>query len=45
LTAATHLIKDVEDVVGEFSWVAKGKELLVDTTELVLIELTGWAVL
>ena len=36
--AIAVVVKDVEDVVCELAGIAKGEELLVDTTEFFLVE-------
>jgi hypothetical protein len=33
-------VKDLEYVIGEFPWFAKGEELFIYSTELLLVELT-----
>jgi hypothetical protein len=38
-------IEDVEDIVGEFAWVAEWKKLLIYSAEFSSVELTRWTVL
>lgn len=39
------LIKDIEDVIGEFAWITEGEELLVYSAEFRLVKLAAGAVL
>lgn len=43
--AVLVLIEDIEDVIGKFSWISEGEELLVYPTELGLVELSAGAIL
>lgn len=38
--AALVGIEYIKDVVGKFSWISKGEELLVDATEFCFVEMT-----
>ena len=39
------LVKDVEDVIGEFAWITEGEELLVYSAKFRLVKLATRAVL
>lgn len=42
---ATALTENFKDMFRELLWVAKGEELLVYSTELLLVELAGRTIL
>lgn len=42
--AVLVLIKDIEDVVGEFAWISEREELLVYSAKFRLVELAAGAI-